>query len=232
MKVAVFSDIHGNYEALTSIYDDIKNNNIDEIIFLGDAIGLGPQPIKCLEFIMNHPDIKMVIGNHEARQMKESKVDYYAEGNRHHLWVHKQMKEKHVNFISKLPLYIERDYNGIKVYFSHFFLKSKNYSNLFYPFETIEDKDKIKEIKDNLHCDYMFVGHHHFYYDYKDLGIIDVSTSGCVYDDNTHYYILTIDKKLTYEKKNIKFDRNSFVNSFKDFDNEHNIAKRFFGVEL
>ena len=232
MKVAVFSDIHGNYEALTSIYDDIKKNNIDEIIFLGDAIGLGPQPIKCLEFIMNHPDIKMVIGNHEARQMKESNVDYYAEGNRHHLWVHKQMNEKHIDFISKLPLYIERDYNGIKVYFSHFFLKSKNYSNLFYPFETIEDKDKIKEIKNSLNCDYIFVGHHHFYYDYKDLGIIDVSTSGCVYDDNTHYYILTIDKELTYEKKTIKFDRNSFVNSFKDFDNEHNIAKRFFGVEL
>ena len=42
MKVAVFSDIHGNYEALTSIYDDIKKNNIDEIIFLGDVIGLGP----------------------------------------------------------------------------------------------------------------------------------------------------------------------------------------------
>ena len=33
-------------------------------------------------------------------------------------------------------------------------------------------------------------------------------------------------------KKTIKFDRDSFVNSFKDFDNEHNIAKRFFGVEL
>lgn len=232
MKVAVFSDIHGNFEALTSIYNDIKSQNIDEIIFLGDAIGIGPQPIKCLEFIMDHPDITMLLGNHEQRQMKDSNVDFYAVGNRHHLWVHKQIKENHLEYINKLPLYIKRNYNGIKVYFSHFFIKGNNRNDLFYPFETIENKELLKRLKDEIQCDYCFVGHHHFFYDYKELGIVDVGTSGCVYDDNTHYYIINIDKELTYEKRIIKYDRKSFEQSFNDFDNEHNLAMRFFGVKL
>ena len=232
MKVAVFSDIHGNYEALESIYNDIKKQNIDDIIFLGDAIGIGPQPIKCLEFIMNHSDITMLLGNHEERQMKESNVDYYAYGNRHHLWVHKQIKKEHLDFINNLPIYLEKEYNGKKIYFSHFFLKSLKNNNLFYPFETIDNKEEIKRIKDNLNCDYMLVGHHHFIYDYKDIGVLDVGTSGCVYDDNTHYYIINIDKDITCEKRIIKYDRESFEKSFKGFDNEHNLAMRFFGIEL
>ena len=31
MKIAVFSDIHGNYQALDTILNDIKNENIDKI---------------------------------------------------------------------------------------------------------------------------------------------------------------------------------------------------------
>ncbi len=235
MKIAVFSDIHGNYEALESIYNDCKKNNIDEIIFLGDAIGLGPQPIKCLDFIMDH-DITMVLGNHEERQMKESNVDYHAVGNGHHLWVHKQMKKKHIDFISKLPIYIEREYNGKKFIFAHFFLKSMKHNNLYYPVEIINDKEELKKIKDKMKWDYIFVGHHHYFYEYKDLGVVDVGPSGCVYDNKTHYYIINIDKDITYEKKIIEYDRKSFEKSFKEvlntYDNEHNLSMRFFGVKL
>ena len=42
------------------------------------------------------------------------------------------------------------------------------------------------EIKDKVKWDYIFVGHHHYFYDYKDLGVVDVGTSGCVYDNKTH----------------------------------------------
>jgi len=230
MKIAVFSDIHGNYEALESIYNDIKKNNVDEIIFLGDAIGIGPQPIKCLEFIMNHSDITMLLGNHEERQMKESNVDFYKEGNRHHLWVHKQITKSHLDFINKLPIYLEKEYYGKKFYFSHFFLKSMKHNNLYYPFETIEDYELLKKLKEKINCDYIFVGHHHINYEYPDLGIIDVGTSGCVYDNKTSYYLVNINDNITYEKKIITYDRKSFEKSFINFDNEHNLSYRFFGI--
>ena len=36
MKIAIFSDVHGNYQATKVILEDINKNNFDEIICLGD----------------------------------------------------------------------------------------------------------------------------------------------------------------------------------------------------
>ena len=231
MKIAIFADIHGNYEALTSIYDSIKKDHVDEIIYLGDVIGIGPQPIKCLDFIMNHPDIKMVLGNHEERQLKECNFDFYAEGNRHHLWVHERLNETHMDYINNLPIFIEREVNNKKLFFGHFFLKSLKHNDLFYPIEVMDDKELTKKIRSKFDYDYMFMGHNHVNYDYSDLSVLDVGTSGCVYDDKTSYYIVNIDNDIKLEKKIITFDRESFEKSFIDFDNEHNLAYRFFGVK-
>lgn len=43
MKIAVFTDIHGNYPALKTIMEDINKTKFDEVIFLGDSIGIGPK---------------------------------------------------------------------------------------------------------------------------------------------------------------------------------------------
>ena len=44
MRIAFISDIHGNFTALQAVLNDIKLQNIDEIICLGDTVSLGPQP--------------------------------------------------------------------------------------------------------------------------------------------------------------------------------------------
>lgn len=49
MKIAVFTDIHGNYEALKVIIEDIQKEKINNIICLGDTIGIGPNPKECLD---------------------------------------------------------------------------------------------------------------------------------------------------------------------------------------
>ena len=67
MKIAIFSDVHANYQATKAILDDINKNSFDEVICLGDIIGIGPKPKECLDIIMNSR-IKMVKGNHEVYQ--------------------------------------------------------------------------------------------------------------------------------------------------------------------
>lgn len=36
MKIAVFSDVHGNLKALKAVLEQIKENNVDLTVFLGD----------------------------------------------------------------------------------------------------------------------------------------------------------------------------------------------------
>ena len=64
MITVIISDIHGNLEALNSVFEDIKNINVDRIICLGDIIGYGPNPNECLELIKKR-NCLTIMGNHE-----------------------------------------------------------------------------------------------------------------------------------------------------------------------
>ena len=65
MRVALISDIHGNLTAFQAVLADIERAAVDQIVFLGDAITLGPQPKAVVDLLqtLNCPCIK---GNHEA----------------------------------------------------------------------------------------------------------------------------------------------------------------------
>lgn len=65
MIYALISDVHGNLEALTAVMDDIKRHGaIDEIFFLGDAVGYGANPNEVLQIINSHCHVKLM-GNHD-----------------------------------------------------------------------------------------------------------------------------------------------------------------------
>ena len=51
MRIAVISDIHGNFEALKATLKDIEKRNVDEIICLGDIIAKGVHPKECIDLI-------------------------------------------------------------------------------------------------------------------------------------------------------------------------------------
>jgi predicted phosphodiesterase len=63
-KIAIISDIHANLEALTMVLDDIKQKQVDAIYCLGDVIGYGPDPVKCLDLVSQECDF-ILLGNHE-----------------------------------------------------------------------------------------------------------------------------------------------------------------------
>jgi predicted phosphodiesterase len=49
MRLAVFSDVHGNLSALAAILADITAQAPDEMVFAGDLCVFGPRPADCLE---------------------------------------------------------------------------------------------------------------------------------------------------------------------------------------
>ena len=54
MKFAVITDIHGNYDALEKVLDDIDSReDIDKIYNLGDNIGIGHETNKVLDTVFD-----------------------------------------------------------------------------------------------------------------------------------------------------------------------------------
>lgn len=64
MKRAIISDIHGNFEALTAVLEFIDTLSVDQIVCLGDIIGYGPDPLKCLDLVMQRCKLT-ILGNHD-----------------------------------------------------------------------------------------------------------------------------------------------------------------------
>ena len=63
MKLAVFSDVHGNLPALKAMLND--TGVVDGYISLGDVVNYGPWANECVEVIAGLPNVIMLRGNHE-----------------------------------------------------------------------------------------------------------------------------------------------------------------------
>lgn len=253
-RIAIFTDVHGNLEALESIIGDIKRQDVDDIICLGDTIGFGPNSKECLDLIISN-NIKMVLGNHELCCLKGTDIDEKIgfDLKKHYEWVKNSLSEKEISFLKKCPLYYECniDYDekkaSKKIIFSHYLLKDLNDA---FPFEREHLKNDvnlwIKYDEENI---YYLLGHLHKSFDINKVdGISDcrieetgnfpniyiVDSCGCTDSDITSYTILEIGKGFSYKKIKLNYNRDKFVDKVKsiDFPNKEFISKEFFNIDL
>ncbi len=63
--IAIISDIHGNYDALTAVLDKIDELGVNGIICLGDIVGYGPEPEACVDTVRDRCAV-CLCGNHDA----------------------------------------------------------------------------------------------------------------------------------------------------------------------
>ena len=74
MKYAIIADIHGNLEALETVLEDIKAQNITQIVCLGDVVGYNANPKECLKIVQNL-GIPCVKGNHDEYCSSEDHLE-------------------------------------------------------------------------------------------------------------------------------------------------------------
>lgn len=77
-RIALFSDVHANYEALQTVLADIRAQDIRKLVCIGDIVGYGAEPSRCLERILKLK-CPIVQGNHDRESTSTSDLaDYRA----------------------------------------------------------------------------------------------------------------------------------------------------------
>ncbi|MEZ4669203.1 MAG: metallophosphoesterase family protein [Anaerolineae bacterium] len=113
MKIAVISDIHGNMVAFEAVITDLRQQSVDHIICLGDAIQGGPQPAQVTARLreLNCP---VVLGNADDWLLlgDASLAEPVAEHRRHKLnlvrdWQLTQLSKADIAFIQSFTPSIE-----------------------------------------------------------------------------------------------------------------------------
>ena len=72
------SDIHGCYDEFIELIEKIELKYDDVLYILGDVIDRGNKVVECLKYIKSHPQIIMLMGNHEHMM-----INYYENQKKH-----------------------------------------------------------------------------------------------------------------------------------------------------
>lgn len=74
MRIAIFSDVHGNLPALLA-FMSATHRSVDRYINLGDTVGYGPWPDQCAEIVHEICAWRVCEGNHERLHLGTERIE-------------------------------------------------------------------------------------------------------------------------------------------------------------
>ncbi len=104
MRYGVISDIHANLEALEAVFDELQKAKVDEIICLGDIVGYGPDPEKCVELVRKHCKFSLA-GNHDHALLGLIDTRFFNQYAKKSVeWTKVQLSKTSTEYLHSLPL--------------------------------------------------------------------------------------------------------------------------------
>lgn len=136
----VMSDIHGNLRRFVSVLEQINLQPEDTLYVLGDVIDRYEDGIMILQFLMQQPNVKMLLGNHEYMMLNALDCPYEEDVpskrsllHRIALWydnggevthetyklLRKDTQKQILEYLKSLPVNLEIQVNGKKYRLVH-----------------------------------------------------------------------------------------------------------------
>jgi predicted phosphodiesterase len=100
MRFGIISDIHANWEAMQAALARLDKEGVDEIVCLGDVVGYGGDPKKCVNEIMRRK-IVTIRGNHERYVIGEIDEALKADTAKSIEWTRGQLKNEEYTAIEE-----------------------------------------------------------------------------------------------------------------------------------
>lgn len=240
MRIAIFSDVHANIEALTAVFDAYKTERIDKFVCIGDVVGYGASPNECCDLIRTRAAYT-ILGNHDAAVAGRMDYSYYYDAARAALDMHaKLLTPENMTWLRSLPYEVREN----DVHFCHG--SPVNLEEFEYIF-SVEQAARCLEIWDQLGT-VTFIGHSHlcksFALTREDVFevvatkfairpdhryIISVGSVGQPRDyDNRASYTIYDTEERVFEFKRVAYDIDAAAAKIFATDLERNFGNRLF----
>ncbi len=152
MRLMVFSDIHGNLEALQSVVKDAAKHNVHRSICLGDLVGYGPFPNECVELVRSLKNCRCLAGNHDVAALWEtSPYGMSSSAKEAILWTMEQLSDENKKYLAELPDRLDL--------FNMTFVHANPYNPRGWRY-VMDQKYALRSFS-ATRCRYLFIGHSH-----------------------------------------------------------------------
>ncbi|MCR4679419.1 MAG: metallophosphoesterase family protein [Lachnospiraceae bacterium] len=178
MKIAVFSDVHGNLKALKEVLEQIKDKNVDKTVFLGDIFQRGNEEIECLKLIQDS-GITCIKGNCELYLANGVDIDPDVEYLREYYdGARAKVTAEQMQFIKQMPLFYEIETDGRKLLFTHFLFLDIQTQYPYLQLSSLKDGtfDEACKSEDVQKYDLVAIGHCHR--NFVKENVVSVSATG------------------------------------------------------
>lgn len=160
-KIAILSDIHGNFPALEACLERIERERCEQIYVLGDSIGIGPFVNETLDRLLSRKDIVLLLGNHEQQLIHgiQAEIRSMSRGElEHHRWVQSQIKPEYLAQLSNLKMQTTECFGETTVRMQHYAYMPHGKFHAALKDPTAEALDDLFSI---THAQLVLYGHSH-----------------------------------------------------------------------
>lgn len=219
MRIAVLSDIHGNYLALDSVLKEVKEFGVKRLFILGDLVGYYYHPDKVMKLLNDWP-VDIIQGNHEEilkRAVKDKvflKQIYLKYGSGINMAINKLI-DTQILELTELPWKKIIRIDDLSIVLSH----GAPWERDCYVYPN-SDLSVLKRCC-VLGAEFIFLGHTHYPFVFRNDGctVINVGSVGQARAQGgiASWALLdTVEKKV--ELKNTQYDTTPLVNEVKLID--------------
>jgi len=221
MKIAFISDIHANIFALKEVMKDIKSQNVDQTICLGDLVGYAPYPNEVINLIKEQ-NILTIQGNYDestGEELMACGCDYETQketenANRSLFWTQEEVSEENKKWLANLIKEKKLEIEGWNVYLVHGSPR-KNNEYLY------SDSNEIKEITEEFDFDILLSGHTHipFFKVINKKYIVNAGSAGKPKHGNPRatYVILDIkENSIDFISREVAYDNEKIAQSIEN----------------
>ncbi len=230
MRLAAFSDVHGNQRALEAVLADVRRHTPDQVLCLGDLVGYGAFPNEVIETI-RAAGIPTVTGNYDdgvGFDREECGCAYttpedIARGDRSLRWTQGQVTPENKAWLRALPRELRFTFGCWRVVAVHGSPRRLNE----YLYADRPERSLTRMLA-GLEADVVLVGHTHLPYHRRigDLHLINVGSAGKPKDGDSRvgYALIELDGEVRATFPRVAYNAEAAVLAIEATDLPHEFA--------
>ena len=216
MKICVFSDIHGNYEALNKMLQ-AECENVEMFIFAGDIFGYFYNQSEIIQKLMKIHNLLAVKGNHDHYYLTQ--MDKTNLKDRYGSSYDSFLTTEQMDFIALLPDHIKTTIQGKKVGIFHGgpdnYMEQRIYPDSEMDFGLLQRE-----------YDFVIFGHTHYGFVRKvgNTLILNPGSLGQPRDGKGFCYCILDLEDFSYCFKKVKVDVDELLSQVKEKDGDKSVC--------
>ena len=241
MRVALFSDVHGNGVAFDAMLADLERKAVDHLVCLGDHAQGGPQPAECLERL-RELGCPVVMGNsdHFLLTLDPGQEPVTEQQVATARWSQSRLSDELLEFHRSFRPTVELDLDGAGSLLA-FHGSPRSNEEILGPWM---EEGAFRVVLDGLEADVFAGGHIHLQWS-RRCGrpyFVNPGSVGLAYDHHqpeesfradawAEYAIVTVDGAVGFEFRRVPFDRAAVLRAIDASGMPHPEAARLFWVD-